>query len=452
VATIAFGMGINKSNVRFVLHYNLPESLEHYYQEIGRAGRDGLRADCLLLYSRGDLVTRSQLIDQGAPAERAGRQARLQAMVRYAETEACRRVPLLNYFGEQSTQTACGCCDNCLAARGEVEKVDATAPARKFLGCVQSTGQMFGVAHIVNILRGSRAADVLHRGHDRVPQYGAGQEYTAAHWRHLAEQFIRQGLLEQDMSHGGVSVTAKGAAVLHGEQVLVATEMRREVAVIEAAHDEKLFARLRALRRELAEGANLPPYLIFSDRSLTEMATCFPQSEASFLAIHGVGRHKLVQYGEGFLAAIRAYCAEHGLTERPKTAAPAAHAREPIVPKSRTEEVGRRFAAGHNVAEIQAMFGVTRGTVIQHLSRCVWAGQRFAPERIRELSALTLEDQARVLAEFTMHGTERLKPVFEALGETVPYDELHVMRMVTLCLGDTTSAACSGGQNNRAVV
>ena len=183
--------------------------------------------------------------------------------------------------------------------------------------------------------------------------------------------------------------------------------------------------------------------MVFSDRSLTEMATCFPQSEASFLAIHGVGRHKLAQYGERFLAVIRAYCAEHGLAERPKTAAPAALAREPIVPKSRTEEVGRLFAAGHTVAEIGAMFGVTRGTVVQHLARCVLAGQRFAPERIRELSALTPEDQARVLAEFTEHGTERLKPVFEALEETIPYDELHIMRMVALCLESATSAGHS---------
>ena len=441
VATIAFGMGINKSNVRFVLHYNLPESLEHYYQEIGRAGRDGLRADCLLLFSMGDMVTRSRLIDQGAPAEQAGRQARLQAMFRYAaETVACRRVPLLSYFGEQPTQSTCGFCDNCLAARSEVEKEDVTAAAQKFLACVRNTGQMFGVAHIVNVLRGSRAADVLRRGHDRVPEYGAGQEFSAAHWRHLAEQFIRQGLLEQDMSHGGVRVTAKGTAVLRGERVFVAPEAPRAVTAAEVAHDDALFAHLRALRRELADAADLPPYVIFSDRSLTEMATYFPQSEGNLLAIHGVGRQKLAKYGEPFLAAIRAYCAEHSLQERPKANAPAAAAREPIAPGSRTEEVGRLFAAGYSVAEIQAMFGVTRGTVVQHLARCVWSGQRFAPERIRVISALPPENQTRVLAAFAAHGTERLKPIFEALGEAIPYDELHIMRMLALCLDASEGA------------
>ena len=445
VATIAFGMGINKSNVRFVLHYNLPESLEHYYQEIGRAGRDGLRADCLLLYSRSDLITRSALIDGGAAAEQPGRRARLQAMARYAEARECRRPPLLSYFGETFHPDACGFCDNCLAARTEVEKIDATAAARKFLACIVRTGQMFGVSRIVDILRGSRSAETLSRRHDRLPEYGTGQEHPAAEWRRLADEFIRLGLLEQDMEHGSLRLTPRGQAALDGAEVLVpAAAPRATVApATEPAHDAALFARLRVLRRELADAADLPPYVVFSDRSLTEMATYFPQSEGSFLAIHGVGRHKLAQYGERFLAAIRAYCAEHGLQEQPKVTATVAPTRESITPGSRKEEVGRLFAADHNVAEIQAMFGVTRGTVIQHLARCVWAGQRFAPERIRELSALNQEDQARVLAEFATHGTERLKPVFEALGETIPYDELHIMRMLALCLDGVTSTVQS---------
>ena len=448
VATIAFGMGINKSNVRFVLHYNLPESLEHYYQEIGRAGRDGLRADCLLLFSRSDLITRSALIDEGAASERPGRQARLQAMARYAEARECRRTPLLSYFGETFDPDACGFCDNCLAAKTEVEKIDATTAARKFLACVVRTGQMFGVSRIVDILRGSRSAETLRRRHDRLPEYGTGQEHAAAEWRRLADEFIRLGLLEQDMEHGSLRLTPTGQATLAGAEVLVpaATTRAAVTPTTEPAHDEALFVRLRALRRELADTADLPPYVVFSDRSLTEMATYFPQSERSFLAIHGVGRHKLAQYGERFLAAIRAYSAEHGLAERSKVTTPVVIAREPVVPESRADEVGRLFAADHAVAEIMAMFGVTRGTVVQHLSRCVWAGQRFAPERIRELSALTPDVQTRVLAEFATHGIERLKPIFEALEETIPYDELHIMRMLALCVGDVTSTAQSTGR------
>jgi len=164
------------------------------------------------------------------------------------------------------------------------------------------------------------------------------------------------------------------------------------------------------------------------------MATFCPQSPESFLTITGVGRHKLAQYGEPFLAAIRTYCEERGLQERPETATPVTNAHVPIAPGGRTEEVGRLFAAGQSVAEIQALFGVTRGTVVEHLEHCVLAGQRFAPERIRALSTLTREDQKRVLATFAAHGTARLKPVFETLEETIPYDELHIMRMVALCL------------------
>ncbi len=436
VATIAFGMGINKSNVRYVLHYNLPESLEQYYQEIGRSGRDGLRADCLLLFSRRDLAVRYQLIEEGAPHERPGRHARLQAMLRYAEASDCRRVPLLTYFGEEPAAEACGFCDNCLTAKGSAAQVDATAAARKFLACVGRTGQRFGVMHVVRVLRGSRAAEVRRWRHDQIADYGAGQEHSEAQWRRLAEQFIRQGLLEQDMGHGGLRLTAKGQAALDGAQVFVTPEARRAAAAItpETAYDQALFARLRTLRRELAEAADLPPYVVFSDRSLAEMATYFPQSPQSLLAVHGVGQRKLAQYGEPFLAALRAYCAEHDLAERPRPA-DAPSLSEPGQ-RRRFEEVGALFTAGHSVPEIQGMFGVTRGTIVQHLGRCVWAGQRFPPDRLRELSALSEADQARVLAAFVEHGTAQLRPVFEALGEAIPWDELHIMRMVCLCMGE----------------
>jgi ATP-dependent DNA helicase RecQ len=189
VATIAFGMGINKSNVRFVAHFNLPKDIESYYQEIGRAGRDGLRADCLLLYSRADMQTIYRFIEEGAPSERAGRHARLQAMSRYAEAATCRRTLLLAYFGEEAA--ACGFCDNCLAARGEMMQVDVTDAAQKFLGTVQRTREVFGAGHIIDVLRGSPSQRVLRNHHDRLPTYAAGKEHSAAEWRRLAETFIR---------------------------------------------------------------------------------------------------------------------------------------------------------------------------------------------------------------------------------------------------------------------
>jgi ATP-dependent DNA helicase RecQ len=218
VAAIAFGMGINKSNVRFVLHFNLPKDLESYYQEIGRAGRDGLRADCLLLYSRQDLITISHFIEEGAASERPGRQARLQAMARYAEAEGCRRIPLLQYFGEEADD--CGFCDNCLAARGERPRVDVSDAARLFLECVRLTGQMFGTGHIVEVLRGSRSQRVRQHHHDQLPTYAAGREYSAAQWRALADAFIRQGLLEQDMEHGGLRLCPRDGRCWRGPGLL----------------------------------------------------------------------------------------------------------------------------------------------------------------------------------------------------------------------------------------
>ena len=439
VATIAFGMGINKSNVRFVVHFNLPKDIESYYQEIGRAGRDGLRADCLLLYSRSDMQTIYRFIEEGAATERAGRHARLQAMSRYAEAAGCRRVQLLAYFGEVSEP--CGFCDNCLAARGETVQVDVTDAALKFLGTVHRTGEVFGAGHIIDVLRGSRSQRVLGYHHDRLPTYDTGKEHSPAEWRRLAEAFIRQGLLEQDMEHGSLRLTAQGRAVLDGARVMVPVEAQRPEAQDAApvAHDPALFELLRALRREIADAADLPPYVVFSDRSLVEMATYFPQTPSRFLAIHGVGQRKLAAYGDRFLAVIQAYCAEKGLTERVKPREDLSDQRSLTGARGgerrqRWQEVGEAFAAGQTVEELMALYNVKQSTIVAHLSQYVRSGGTLDPTRILALSRLTKEEQARVLKLMTELGPERLGPIFEALGGTISYDELHVMRTYSLCV------------------
>lgn len=218
VATVAFGMGINKSNVRFVVHYNMPASLEAYYQEIGRSGRDGLRADCLLLYHMQDVQAHAQMIDEGAEEERSGRNARLQAMLRFAQVHTCRRPLLLRYFGEEPHEEGCGFCDNCLAQSSEEPREDVTEAAQKLLACVMRTGEMFGVSHIVDVLRGSKSSKVLDRRHDLLPMYGTGREHSTGRWRALAQQWIQQELLEQDMEHGGLRLTEQGREVMRGER------------------------------------------------------------------------------------------------------------------------------------------------------------------------------------------------------------------------------------------
>jgi ATP-dependent DNA helicase RecQ len=450
VATIAFGMGINKSNVRFVLHYNLPDSLEAYYQEIGRAGRDGLRADCLLLYSRADMQTVYRFIEAGAEAERPGRRARLQAMARYAETTDCRRARLLEYFDEQAGTDNCAFCDNCLAAaRPDGEKVDATEAALQLLICAKLTGQVFGAAHLIEVLRGSRAEGVLRHHHDRLTVYGAGKERSSIAWRGLAEQFIRQGLLLQDMEHGSLQLTDRGRAVLAGERVLVAAEEvhgaapARSQPAPASEYDPELFERLRTLRRTIADGENVPPYVVFSDRTLAEMATWFPASERSLLQVHGVGERKLARYGERFLATIRDYCAERGIVEKIRPVVPkqpgqtdeaaAAPARAERA-QGRSAEVGERFVAGLPMTDLQALYGVKERTIVSHLYVYLRAGGRLPAERVLELSTVGPVERQRALAVMAEMGTAYLRPIYDALEGTVSFDELAILRLYYLCL------------------
>ncbi|MGA8181974.1 MAG: DNA helicase RecQ [Desulfobacterales bacterium] len=328
VATIAFGMGIDKSNVRFVIHYDLPKNIESYYQEIGRAGRDGVEARCLLLYSYGDIHKVKFMIGRMNASRQRTANLLLTTLLRYVETDVCRRRVLLDYFGERYGQETCGMCDNCLAAKKEPE--DLSVAAQKLLSCVKRTNESFGVEHIIDILRGSKAQKVVRRGHHKLSTYAIGMEYSKNQWRHLARQLLHKGFMSQDMEYGGLHLTPKAWELFreqtrfHGNipaQALIPGEAKRKtVAEAESdLHDPLLFELLRKKRKQIADEAQVPPFVIFSDRTLMEMAARLPRSKEHLLQIHGVGQVKEKRYGAVFLGIIRRYCDENHIGEDPHT-------------------------------------------------------------------------------------------------------------------------------------
>jgi len=311
VATVAFGMGIDKSNVRFVVHYDLPKNIESYYQETGRAGRDGLPAEALLLFGYGDIAISRGLIEKGGNAEQKRIELhKLQAMVGFAEAQSCRRRVLLGYFGERLGDD-CGNCDVCL---NPPERYDATVDAQKALSCVFRVGQRFGVGHVVDVLRGARSERIHELGHDRLSTYGIGADQGAEAWTGLIRQLIHHGYLVQDVARYSVlTLTAAARPLLRGETRLVLAKPRLRVKlqpkkgkarVGDFDYDEALFERLRAVRKRLADAEGVPPFVIFADVTLAEMAALMPSDEAALLAVSGVGKHKLRRFGGEFLDEI----------------------------------------------------------------------------------------------------------------------------------------------------
>ena len=314
VATVAFGMGIDKPNVRFVVHYDLPRHLEGYYQETGRAGRDGLPAEALLLFGTQDAAMARYQIEQGGnEQQRRVESHKLNAMVGFAESLTCRRRVLLGYLGETLEQD-CGNCDVCL---DPPERFDATEAAQKVLSCVYRLRQSFGMKHVVDVLRGADNERIRKFGHERLSTWGIGQERSHAEWMSIARQLIHRGYLVQDIAAFSVlKLTAASARVLKGEETVElarprirekAATKRKPAATATAelnAADTALFEALRSVRRRLADEAGVPPYVVFGDAALLQMSVERPADEAAFLQINGVGQVKLERYGEAFLSAI----------------------------------------------------------------------------------------------------------------------------------------------------
>jgi ATP-dependent DNA helicase RecQ len=314
VATVAFGMGIDKPNVRFVVHYDLPKNIESYYQETGRSGRDGLPAEALLLFGYGDIAISRGLIEKGGNQDQKRIELhKLQAMVGFGEAQICRRRVLLGYFGARLEED-CGNCDVCL---NPPETYDATVDAQKALSCVFRVGQRFGVGHVVDVLRGARTQRIIDLQHDKLSTYGIGAEKATEAWNSLIRQLIHRGYLVQDVaSYSVLKLTEAARPLLRGEKQLVMAKPRIRVKALQKKgkpkigdfdYDGELFDVLRLRRKRLADAEGVPPYVIFGDTTLAEMAAKMPTDETALLAISGVGKHKLQRFGAEFIDEIIGY-------------------------------------------------------------------------------------------------------------------------------------------------
>lgn len=427
VATVAFGMGIHKPDIRFIVHLDMPRTIEQYYQEIGRAGRDGLPAECLMLYGVQDFVVYKRFLeDLDDPIIRKQMKIKTERMYNLCTSLKCRRLELLRYFGEDFTQKTCTACDNCL---DESEQVNATEISQKILSCVYRLRQNVGIRMVVDVLRGSKNQALLSRGYDQLSTYGLLSDLSEQEVRYNIESLIHlQFLLLTEGEYPVLKWTEKASGVVKGEQLVyfkkrsfkVSKEerdrerlKRRESVTLH--YDEKLFETLRALRLETARKEDVPPFVVFSDRALQEMAVYFPQTESEFVKINGVGPIKWLKYGEQFLEIIRAYRGQRSIPERERLM-------PPLQRRNSQEETITLFQQGHSIEQIMQIRELARSTILTHLTEAIQMGIEL------DLTPLIPPEKQVAIKEVIAEvGAERLTPIKEKLSSDFTYDDIRLV-------------------------
>ncbi|PCI25426.1 DNA helicase RecQ [Candidatus Peregrinibacteria bacterium] len=431
VATVAFGMGIDKPDVRLVVHYSYPKSLEGYYQEIGRAGRDGLKSECILFFSHADTRKHQFFSDQiRNEAERLREEEKWRGVIQYAETHSCRTKHILKYFGE-TLSADCGHCDMCLQ-----EKVlfDATDITKKILSCIIRTGNSFGAAHVIAVLRGSKNKKILSLGHDRLTVYALVNEYSADEIKHLITSLIAKKLIAKKTGkYPTLFVSSTGNDFLKNNEKIelqkpvTEKEVYSNKSTSDLEYDRGLFEQLRILRRHIAEANNVPPFVIFGDVSLQQMAYYFPDDVEKFGQISGVGAQKLEKFGERFLYCITQYAQENNCQskEMPRVRKTVARVSGINTPGSNYQKTKEMVMAKMSLADMAQSHGFTPGTIVTHIEKLLDHDNSLDIAYLES----NIKDLPLIQEAFEACGNTALRPVHDYLKQKYSYDEIKVARL-----------------------